>query len=178
MTRWIFLLFLLADAAGISLAAEPTASPLAVATIGDDAACHTSMQDAAKAALQLAAARNRWEESGGAVFRRSEHCFVHSNPVTSHLTNRVEYVVPRNIRDLTLAAIFHTHPSGRYAREFSLHDRDVQKQLGIPSYLGAIGSRSGKVSIRVLGDEIAAPRNASASLGSPEDVEDRPLPQH
>ncbi len=125
-----------------------------VSLVAGDATCHSSIRDAAADGIRSAAALSRRVEYGGAVFRRGPECFVHSIPVTSHQSSRVEYLIQNAHGHMLLVGIFHTHTPGGHASEFSPHDREEQRRLGIPSYVGVIGARSHEVAIHALGEAL------------------------
>jgi hypothetical protein len=116
-----------------------------------DAICHASIREAATAGIRIAARMSRRVEYGGAVFQHGEHCFVYSQPVTSHQPTRVEYLVQSVHGRMLLVGIYHTHTPGGHVHEFSPRDREEQRRLGVPSYVGMISARVGDVAIRVLG---------------------------
>jgi hypothetical protein len=124
-----------------------------VTTVAPDAVCHGSVREAAIAGIRVAAEMGWRVEYGGAVFERGQQCFVHSEPVTSNLPNRVEYTIRTRTGQMLLAGVYHTHTPGRHASEFSACDQAEQRRLGVPSYLGIIGARRGSLTIRSLGDE-------------------------
>jgi len=130
--------------------AGAAAYPVSIVT--RDAICHASLREAAAAGIRVAAAMSQHVEYGGAVFQVDAHCFVYSEPVTSHQPSRVEYTVQSVHGRMLLAGIYHTHTPGGHADEFSPHDRKEQKRLGIPSYIGAISTRTGEVTIHALGE--------------------------
>jgi len=149
------------------------AATMPVARIATAAICHDSIQAAAVAGLQAAAASSIRVEYGGVVFQRDAHCFVHSIPVTSNQPSRLDYVVNLERGGMPLVGIFHTHTPGRYAGSFSDDDIATQKRLGVPSYLGVLGNQGRSLTIRCLtgaqvGAVSCAPLPArSGSLSSP-----------
>jgi hypothetical protein len=90
-------------------------------------------------------------EFGGAVLQRAAGCFVHSRPVTSNHPARLAYRIRFVRDDMALAGIYHTHPRGGRAGAFSPDDVAVQQRLGVPSYVGVLGSPGCVVAIRRLG---------------------------
>jgi hypothetical protein len=52
---------------------------------------------------------------------------------------------------MALVGIFHTHTPGGHAGAFSPDDMAVQRRLGVPSYVGVLGSPGCVVAIRSLG---------------------------
>lgn len=145
MTQWQF--SLLAALTSIACARE---FPVSVVT--HEATCHASIREAATAGILVAAGSSRRVEFGGGVLQRGAHCFVYSVPVTSHQPGRVEYIIRSEHGRMRLVGIYHTHIPGGHASEFSPHDREEQKRLGVPSYVGTIGARTGEVAIRALGE--------------------------
>jgi hypothetical protein len=133
------------------LPSTASASGYPVSEVARDAACHASVRDAAMAGIMVAAGMSRRVEYGGAVLRSGPQCYVYSAPVTSRHRNRVEYIV-RPKHGMLLVAIYHTHTPGGHASKFSPHDREEQKRLGVPSFVGVIGASAGQVTIRVLGE--------------------------
>jgi proteasome lid subunit RPN8/RPN11 len=148
-TLWILILSWVACMLAMQVAL-PAAQP--VATVTPDAVCHASVREAATAGIRAAAETGWRVEYGGAVFARGPQCFVHTEPVTSNQPSSVEYVIRIAPGRMSLAGIYHTHTPGGHAREFSACDRAEQRRLGVPSYLGILGARSGSLTIRSLGE--------------------------
>ena len=114
--RWIPILSWVACMLAVQVAL-PAAQPVATVTPG--AVCHASVREAATAGIRAAAETGWRVEYGGAVFARGPQCFVHSEPVTSHQPNSVEYAIGSRRAECRLAGIYHTHTPGGHAREFS-----------------------------------------------------------
>jgi hypothetical protein len=156
MTRWkLSVLASLTCMAWMSMTSVGRAKGYPVSVVTRDAVCHASMREAAAAGLRAAAAMSRRVEYAGAVFQLDAYCFVYSEPVTSHKPNSVEYIVQSVHDHMLLVGIYHTHTPGGHANEFSPHDREEQRRLGVPSYVGTISARTGEVTIRVLGESSA-----------------------
>jgi hypothetical protein len=136
----------------MSMASIASDAGYPVSVVARDAACHASTRAAAAAGIMVAAGMGRRVEYGGAVFRHGAHCFVYSAPVTSHQPNRVEYIVRIQRGRMLLVGIYHTHTPGGHASKFSVRDREEQKRLRVPSYVGEIHAGSAEVTIRALGE--------------------------
>lgn len=109
---------------------------LPFAAIAADA-CHSTVTDAARAALAAAIPLSTKFEHGGALYSL-DSCYGFTAPQTSGKRTSVELRValPKGAH---LAGIYHTHPGKKAdAHTFSADDVATQRRLNVPSYIGVV----------------------------------------
>jgi hypothetical protein len=111
---------------------------LPVALAPAEAACHSTVDEAAIAALKLAMTLPPEFEHGGAIYVRSG-CFVFSAPVTNYKPMAVLFRI-RTSGSSKLAGIYHTHTlSSGPCDHFSSDDVLQARSSRVPSFVGVHG---------------------------------------
>lgn len=114
------------------------ALPLALFLLVPPQHCDT-LEQAATKALGEAMPLSDTYEYGGVIYEE-EGCYRYTKPTSNREKKNlsIRVLIPERSR---LAAIYHTHPSSFNDSDvnFSPYDRHLQKQMGIPSFLGVLG---------------------------------------
>jgi hypothetical protein len=101
-----------------------------------DAPCSDTLDDAVRAALEVAMPLTRRAEFGGLILEL-EGRYCYTTPVTSYQFHEVRFhaEVPASAR---IAALFHTHLRHDGARWFSEADIATAVRFGVRSYIGIV----------------------------------------
>lgn len=101
-----------------------------------------TIDDCGKTMTEIALIKTQDTEFGGfCVKDKNTDKFYSSDPFDSKDTDSINYdaMIPSGY---TLAAIYHTHPSGAFSFVYSDVDVKVATNLKVPSYLGVVDGRT------------------------------------